>query len=76
LGMQIVGPDAGNLIAEGALAIEMGASVEDLALTIHTHPTFPEAIMEAAETYYGHAIHVYQPGKSKGSGSEPKRAQG
>jgi dihydrolipoamide dehydrogenase len=63
LGMHIVGPEAGNLIAEGALAIEMGASVEDLALTIHTHPTFPEAIMEAAESYAGHAVHVYQPGK-------------
>lgn len=62
LGMHIVGPDAGNLIAEGALAMEMGASVEDLALTIHTHPTYPESIMEAAETYFGHAIHVFQPG--------------
>ncbi|MBN8554257.1 MAG: dihydrolipoyl dehydrogenase [Deltaproteobacteria bacterium] len=61
LGVHIVGPDAGNLIAEAALAIEMGASVEDLALTIHTHPTFPEAIMEAADAYFGHAIHVYQP---------------
>lgn len=62
LGMTIVGPEAGNLIAEGALAIEMGASVEDLSLTIHTHPTYPESIMEAAESYFGHAIHVYQPG--------------
>jgi dihydrolipoamide dehydrogenase len=74
LGMHIVGPDAGNLIAEGALAIEMGASIEDLALTIHTHPTFPEAIMEAADSYYGHAIHVFQPGHAA-KGSEPKRAQ-
>jgi dihydrolipoamide dehydrogenase len=62
LGVHIVGPEAGNLIAEGALAIEMGASVEDLTLTIHTHPTYPEAIMEAAESYYGHAIHVFQGG--------------
>ncbi|PIR23916.1 MAG: dihydrolipoyl dehydrogenase [Deltaproteobacteria bacterium CG11_big_fil_rev_8_21_14_0_20_45_16] len=65
LGMHIVGPDAGNLIAEGALAMEMGASVEDLALTIHTHPTYPESVMEAAEAYFGHAIHVYQPGHSR-----------
>ncbi|MDB5038854.1 MAG: lpdA [Bacteriovoracaceae bacterium] len=62
LGMHIVGPDAGNLIGEGALAIEMGASVEDLALTIHTHPTYPEAIMEAADAYFDHAIHIYQAG--------------
>lgn len=68
LGMHVVGPEAGTIIAEGALAIEMGASVEDLALTIHTHPTHPEAIMEAAESYFGHAIHVYQPGKNANSG--------
>lgn len=60
LGVHIVGPEAGNLIAEGALAIEMGASVEDLALTIHTHPTYPEAMMEAADAYFEHAIHIYQ----------------
>lgn len=67
LGMHIVGPQAGNLIAEGALAIEMGASVEDLALTIHTHPTFPEAIMEAADAYFDHAIHIFQAPHSKGT---------
>ncbi len=60
LGVHIVGPEAGNLIAEGALAIEMGASVEDLALTIHTHPTYPESMMEAADAYFDHAIHIYQ----------------
>lgn len=65
LGAHIVGPEAGNLIAEAALAIEMGASVEDLALTIHTHPTFPEALMEAADAYFGHAIHVYQASHAK-----------
>ncbi|TVQ79039.1 MAG: dihydrolipoyl dehydrogenase [Bradymonadales bacterium] len=75
LGVHIVGQDAGNLIAEAALAIEMGASVEDLALTIHTHPTYPEAIMEAAESYYGHAIHVFQPGKSSAE-SQAKQARG
>lgn len=57
LGMQIVGPNAADLIAEGALAIEMGATVEDISLTVHTHPTLPEAIMEAAEGVHGMAIH-------------------
>ncbi len=58
LGVQIVGPDASDLISEVALAVEMGASVHDLALTIHPHPTLPEAIMEAAEAALGKAIHV------------------
>ncbi len=57
LGVQIVGPDASNLISEVALAIEMGATVEDIALTIHPHPTLPEAIMEAAESAAGRPIH-------------------
>jgi len=75
LGVHIVGPEASNLIAEGALAIEMGASVEDLVLTIHTHPTYPEALMEAGESYFGHAIHVYQGGHSKASGGEAASAK-
>ena len=58
LGVQIVGPEAADLISEVALAIEMGASVNDVALTIHPHPTLPEAIMEAAEAALGKAIHV------------------
>ncbi len=58
LGVHIVGPEASNLIAEPALGIEMGAFVEDLALTVHTHPTLPEAIMEAAENAHGKAIHT------------------
>jgi dihydrolipoamide dehydrogenase len=58
LGMHVVGPEASNLIAEGALAIEMGAVVEDIALTVHTHPTLPETLMEAAEATLGHAIHA------------------
>lgn len=74
LGVHIVGPDAGNLIAEATLAIEMGASVEDLALTIHTHPTYPEALMEAADAYFGHAVHIYQPGKSAKDNTNAKRA--
>ncbi len=58
LGAAIVGPDASNLISEIALAIEMGATVEDLALTVHPHPTLPEAVMETAEAALGQAIHV------------------
>jgi len=58
LGVHIVGPEASNLIAEAALAIEMGATAKDLALTIHVHPTLPEAIMEAAEGVHGQMIHA------------------
>lgn len=57
LGVQIVGSEASNLISEAALAIEMGATVEDIALTIHPHPTLPEALMEAAEVAAGRPIH-------------------
>lgn len=59
LGVHIVGAEASNLIAEATLAIEMGATVEDLALTVHAHPTLPETIMEAAETTLGHPIHIF-----------------
>ncbi|RDI71912.1 dihydrolipoyl dehydrogenase [Halopelagius longus] len=58
LGAQIVGPEASELIAEVALAIEMGATLEDVASTIHTHPTLSEAVMEAAENAEGQAIHT------------------
>ena len=57
LGVQIVGPEASNLISEVALAIEMGATLEDIALTVHPHPTLPEAIMEASESAAGKPIH-------------------
>lgn len=57
LGVQIVGPEASNLIAELGLAIEMGATLEDIALTIHAHPTLGEIVMEAAEGALGHGIH-------------------
>ena len=57
LGVQIVGPEASDLISEAALALEMGATVEDIALTIHPHPTLPEAIMEASEVASGKPIH-------------------
>ncbi len=61
LGVQIVGTEASDLISEAALAIEMGATVEDLALTIHPHPTLPEAIMEASESASGRPIHQLRP---------------
>lgn len=63
LGVGMVGAHAGELIAEGVVAIEMGASVRDLAETIHVHPTLSETIMEAAHAYYGDATHIYTPRK-------------
>ncbi|GAB7386874.1 dihydrolipoyl dehydrogenase [Bacillaceae bacterium] len=57
LGAQVVGPEASNLIAEIGLAIEMGATLEDIALTIHAHPTLAEMVMEAAENALGQGIH-------------------
>jgi dihydrolipoamide dehydrogenase len=61
LGMGIVGVGAGELIAEGVLAIEMGALAKDIALTIHPHPTLSETIMESAEVFFGTSTHVYRP---------------
>ena len=64
LGVHIVTPTAGDMIAEGALAIEMDATAEDLLTTIHVHPTFSEALMESAAVSRGEAVHVlrgYQP---------------
>lgn len=61
IGVQIVGPEASDLISEATLAIEMGATVEDLALTIHPHPTLPEALMEASESAVGRPIHQLRP---------------
>ena len=58
LGVGIVGADAGKLISEGALAVEMAAVAEDLAHTIHPHPTLSEMMMEAAEIYLGGSIHL------------------
>ncbi|MGO0061571.1 dihydrolipoyl dehydrogenase [Brevibacillus fluminis] len=58
LGAQIVGAEASNIIAEIGLAIEMGATLEDIELTIHAHPTLGELTMEAAELALGHPIHV------------------
>jgi dihydrolipoamide dehydrogenase len=64
LGVGIVGPGAGELIAEGVLAIEMGASATDLKMSIHPHPTLSETLMESAEVFFGHATHVYRPKRS------------
>jgi dihydrolipoamide dehydrogenase len=61
LGVHIAGPHASELIAEGALALEAGLAAEDLALTVHTHPTLAETLMEAAEDVHGLAIHIYNP---------------
>ncbi len=58
LGAQIVSPEASELIAEVSLAVEMGATLEDLAATVHTHPTLSEAVMEAAANAMGQAIHT------------------
>jgi dihydrolipoamide dehydrogenase len=59
LGMGIVGPGAGEMIAEGALAVEMGLVARDVAETIHTHPTLAETAAEAAESFVGQATHLY-----------------
>jgi len=59
LGWGITGAGAGELIAEGVLAIEMGAVAEDVALTVHPHPTLSETLMEAAQGILGHATHYY-----------------
>jgi dihydrolipoamide dehydrogenase len=63
LGVGIVGPGAGELIAEGVLAVEMGTVARDMADSIHPHPTISETLMESAELFLGHATHVYRPKK-------------
>jgi dihydrolipoamide dehydrogenase len=64
LGVGIVGAGAGELIAEGVLAIEMGALAKDIALSIHPHPTLSETLMESAEVFFGTSTHIYRPRKS------------
>ena len=64
LGIGIVGHGAGELIAEGVIAIEMGATALDLAESVHPHPTLSETIMEAAEVFYGLSTHTYSPKKT------------
>jgi dihydrolipoamide dehydrogenase len=73
LGVHMVGPEVSNLISEAVLAIEMGARLEDLALSIHPHPTLGEAMMEAAEAALGHAIHIIQKPLSRANPSASAR---
>jgi dihydrolipoyl dehydrogenase len=61
LGIHMVGPEVTELIAEAALAIEMGAKTADIARTIHAHPTLPETVAEAAEAAHGMAVHLLPP---------------
>jgi dihydrolipoamide dehydrogenase len=65
IGAGIVGPNAGELISELCLAIEMGADVEDIALTIHPHPTLSESVAMAAEIFEGTVTDLYMPKKKK-----------
>ncbi|HTW31587.1 MAG TPA: dihydrolipoyl dehydrogenase [Candidatus Sulfotelmatobacter sp.] len=61
LGVGIVGAGAGEMIAEGVLAIEMAAVARDIALTIHPHPTLSETVMESAEVFFGTSTDIYRP---------------
>ncbi|HEV2495565.1 MAG TPA: dihydrolipoyl dehydrogenase [Terriglobia bacterium] len=66
LGVGITGVGAGEMIAEGVLAVEMAALASDLELTIHPHPTLSETVMGAAEVFYGRATDFYRPIKAAG----------
>src|SRR5207302_5334241 len=72
LGVGIVGAGAGELIAEGVLAVEMGATARDLAECVHPHPTLSETLMEAAEAFYGHATHTFSRKKREGGEGNEK----
>ncbi|MGB6063157.1 MAG: FAD-dependent oxidoreductase, partial [Candidatus Aquilonibacter sp.] len=61
LGMHMVSPQAESLIGEGVIALEMGATLEDIGLSVHPHPTLTESIMDAAEAAHGKAIHIVNP---------------
>lgn len=65
LGVGIVGPNAGDLISEAVLAIEMGATVDDIARSIHPHPTLSETVAFAAETFHGTATEIYKPRRDR-----------
>ena len=67
LGMHIVAPQAESMIGEGVIALEMGATLEDIGLSVHPHPTLTEGIMDAAEASHGKAIHINQ-SQAEGSG--------
>jgi dihydrolipoamide dehydrogenase len=60
LGAGFAGVDAGELVSEAVVGIEMGASAADLALSIHPHPTLSETLMEAAEVHLGQSTHLYR----------------
>src|SRR5207244_9526442 len=64
LGVGLVGPGVGEMIAEGVLAVEMGASARDLTLIMHAHPTLSESLGEAAEALYGTSTHLIRRAKS------------
>jgi dihydrolipoyl dehydrogenase len=66
LGVGIAGVGAGELIAEGVLAVEMAATARDLSLSIHPHPTLTETVMEAAEVFFGQATNYYRPKRKQG----------
>ncbi len=74
IGVGIVGHGAGELIAEGVLAIEMGATVTDLAECIHPHPTLSETLMESAEMFFGHATHAFSRAHRKEEAAETAKA--
>jgi dihydrolipoamide dehydrogenase len=61
LGVGICGPGAGELIAEGVLAVEMACVADDVKMSIHPHPTLSETMMESAESFFGQATHIYRP---------------
>lgn len=65
LGVGIAGSGAGEMIAEGVLAVEMAALASDLSLSIHPHPTLSESLMEAADVFFGHSTHVYRPSRAR-----------
>jgi dihydrolipoamide dehydrogenase len=67
LGVGIAGSGAGELIAEGVLAVEMAALASDLKLSVHPHPTLSETLMEAAEVFFGQSTHVYRPSRHAGA---------
>ncbi len=75
LGCGIVGPGAGDLISEAALAIEMGCEVRDLAETVHPHPTVSETMMNASETFFGTATEIYKPKRHKEAAAEGGTAE-
>ncbi|HEX9935498.1 MAG TPA: dihydrolipoyl dehydrogenase [Longimicrobium sp.] len=72
IGVQVVGPEASELIGEAAFAIEMMASPEDVALTIHTHPTLGEGLMEAFKHALGEAVHIMNRPAKRAAAAQPE----